>query len=1171
MKKYISKNIIALLSCLAAIVVVFSGVGIQAKAVQATRTINFIPVLIEFENIPDYPRLDLDVHLDDDDFMRVQRMIAHDGGTNLGPTNPSDGRRTGRYPIVPMDQFFRKQSYGAVDIKWERSYPFVDGKTVVYHSKHNILRYYQKNEYNKWGFDPSNPNELNDRLNELFDDAFTDGHVREQLEKLYPDKADLDSDGDGWVDSLALFIAIPSAFEEPDASTLLYPKTYPGGIKNAAHGLHAAPIVLPIARSFSEGGIFSHRKSPNGNIMLSVSQYSTIYHEIGHQVFGLKDLYHQSGSSSPVGAFSMMSTNSYSQAQGYLADEKERLGWIPEIPEAQPSQEVTVHKAQFNDRNERTSYKIPIPGVEDQYFVVEYWDRHGVVGEGDDNSGMIVYRINGKYSWRKLYDSDSEYYRWKYYRYNNLYGNGHPEYDYAYIFRNSDTKPNEGKNTPWNNTAQTSIFPGSVISQPGTYGTPLNATSGACSSFAQGMYYTYDGANTGLVLNVTQADDKHVTFSYSFETGGSPVSYKVNYYKQNEALDGYDLAETENHTAHGGSVTITPEKKYAGYTLKDDNTLTQCLVGNGPHEFNVYYDRVPATKLNYTVKHYQQNVDNDEYTLESTQSLQGEKGEITLSPKTYEGFDVASDSVLTVNLTNEGQEYAIYYNRQKRTVTYTSAIQAESVPAQQTVKYGATVSVPSLSNVGDSATFIGWKGTQGDTNTYTAGQTTRPITENTQFAAKWAVKVKYSFTGDTPSGVKAPNDETTYGIGDKPTLKQDYVGETIPATVDGKKGQWTFNGWTASGIDDQGRITGIVSVTGSWTFVPATQLSVVFNLENGQNPVTKVVYEGEQVDAPQDPVRDGYKFTGWYTSAAQDAQKVEFPLQATQTTSVYAHWKAIPVSHTYRVEYYLQNIDNNEYTLASEDTQELTTQDETVTVIPREYDGFTLNKTKSTLQGSVLDNSTVFRAYYDRKMVTVTFVGTPADSGQLPQSITAKFGTQIRLPDPGKREGYTFDYWKGSRYAIGDVYTITSSDHSFEAMWIRNEYHVQYEWNGQAPSADSAPLPSDNTTYYWHDTVPQPDAKYSAGYRISGEKDGVQGTWIFDSWSKDPAETSNGFESDVTYKGTWHFEEATSPTDTKITQLPATGSTWLAAILAVAAALVTISIIAGFMRKKRQS
>lgn len=51
-------------------------------------------------------------------------------------------------------------------------------------------------------------------------------------------------------------------------------------------------------------------------------------------------------------------------------------------------------------------------------------------------------------------------------------------------------------------------------------------------------------------------------------------------------------------------------------------------------------------------------------------------------------------------------------------------------------------------------------------------------------------------------------------------------------------------------------------------------------------------------------------------------------------------------------------------------------------------------------------------------------------------TVQAENGTVIILPSP-TREGYTFDYWEGSRYNAGDRYTV-NGDHTFTAQWKKN-------------------------------------------------------------------------------------------------------------------------------------
>jgi uncharacterized repeat protein (TIGR02543 family)/MYXO-CTERM domain-containing protein len=47
-------------------------------------------------------------------------------------------------------------------------------------------------------------------------------------------------------------------------------------------------------------------------------------------------------------------------------------------------------------------------------------------------------------------------------------------------------------------------------------------------------------------------------------------------------------------------------------------------------------------------------------------------------------------------------------------------------------------------------------------------------------------------------------------------------------------------------------------------------------------------------------------------------------------------------------------------------------------------------------------------------------------------------GDVIIVKDAPVRKGYTFDYWKGSKYYPGDRYTV-ESDHTLSAVWKKNK------------------------------------------------------------------------------------------------------------------------------------
>ena len=55
-------------------------------------------------------------------------------------------------------------------------------------------------------------------------------------------------------------------------------------------------------------------------------------------------------------------------------------------------------------------------------------------------------------------------------------------------------------------------------------------------------------------------------------------------------------------------------------------------------------------------------------------------------------------------------------------------------------------------------------------------------------------------------------------------------------------------------------------------------------------------------------------------------------------------------------------------------------------------------------------------------------------TGRITESYNS--GSRIIMPEPS-RAGYTFDYWKGSRYNAGQEYKVTE-DHLFVAQWKKS-------------------------------------------------------------------------------------------------------------------------------------
>lgn len=139
------------------------------------------------------------------------------------------------------------------------------------------------------------------------------------------------------------------------------------------------------------------------------------------------------------------------------------------------------------------------------------------------------------------------------------------------------------------------------------------------------------------------------------------------------------------------------------------------------------------TDTKYTVNHYQQNLDDNDYKLFETESDKtGTTGEqTTATAKNYEGF--TAKPVEQKTIAADGSTVVdIYYDRNTYSVTYTDGVNNETIfedEVHQSVKYGA--SVPAYNNGTDPSrenyTFAGWE---------PSVPATMPA-NNLMFAAKW--------------------------------------------------------------------------------------------------------------------------------------------------------------------------------------------------------------------------------------------------------------------------------------------------------------------------------------------------------------------------------------------------------------------------------------------------
>ena len=257
----------------------------------------------------------------------------------------------------------------------------------------------------------------------------------------------------------------------------------------------------------------------------------------------------------------------------------------------------------------------------------------------------------------------------------------------------------------------------------------INSTYGNTAIVEGGYTYTFsgwklNGAGPVLTGDQTMGNESVVLKGTWTKT---PSKYSLSYNTNGGKLESGEY--TPAGQVEYKSQLITPtetEVSKSGYTLEgwySDEDLTTAAPTTMPAENLTLYAKWTANaNTKYTVKHYQQNLDDDNsYTLVDTESDKtGTTGELTsATAKNYEGFTAKSFDQQTI-AADGSTVVEIRYDRNTYSVTYTDGVNNETIfedEVHQNVKYGAVV--PAYKNGTDPSrenyTFADWEPAVPDT------------------------------------------------------------------------------------------------------------------------------------------------------------------------------------------------------------------------------------------------------------------------------------------------------------------------------------------------------------------------------------------------------------------------------------------------------------------------
>ena len=174
--------------------------------------------------------------------------------------------------------------------------------------------------------------------------------------------------------------------------------------------------------------------------------------------------------------------------------------------------------------------------------------------------------------------------------------------------------------------------------------------------------------------------------------------------------------------------------------------------------------------------------------------------------------------------------------------------------------------------------------------------------------------------------------------------------------------------------------------------------TVSFQANGGNNIESQLVEEDSFAYEPT-TVRAGYSFNGW---------DYDFNTPITKNEHITANWVA-NTNTSYKVEYYHQNIYDDNYTLFETVTDTGTTDNE-VTAEIKEYDHFTYNENRSFVIGNISGNGdTILKVYYTRNTYALSINNTTL--GAITNAGIYKYGTFIESTVDVNKLGYQFEGW----------------------------------------------------------------------------------------------------------------------------------------------------------------
>jgi len=410
-------------------------------------------------------------------------------------------------------------------------------------------------------------------------------------------------------------------------------------------------------------------------------------------------------------------------------------------------------------------------------------------------------------------------------------------------------------------------------------------------------------------------------------------------------------------------------------------------------------------------------LDGKEYRKEKV--LDGEKiEEPNIKQENFKGWYTDKNYTNKYNFKNSVTKDIILYGKieestQKYTVQY---IDEGKIIKEEALEEGSIINAPEVTKEGH--TFIGWYEGEEKYDVY------EPITRNLILESKYEInKYKVRFINEDESVLQ----EETLDYGSIPTYKKE-----TPTKTRTEEYTYEFDKWSPE----------ITKVTSNQeykaTYKETKNKYTVTYINDGEEYHKETLEYGSVVTEIQDPTKEGYTFTGWYT---KDNEKVSYPITITKNITLYSKYEI----NSYKVSYY------NEGKKYIEDQKINYGENALKPNANPSKIGYTFKYWSLKENGEEYEFSTKITkdinlyAVYEINKYIVTYI----NEGTEYHKETAEYGSVVTSIQNPTKEGYTFTGWyTKDNEKVSYPITVTE-DITLYSKYEINSYKVSYYNEGK--------------------------------------------------------------------------------------------------------------------------